>query len=335
MLANSGAPSGHSNRTIADLMEPPTAVFSPRATVHEVTEALREILKTRLVTYVHVVDDRGGPLIGVVAMRELLLASRGQAIGKVMVPSPFFLRPEMPLLEAMRLIVNRHYPTYPVCNGQGELVGVVRGQEIFEAEAVEISGQPGSMVGVSKEERFDTPLAGSLRSRHPWLQVNLATTFIAAAVVSHYEGMINRYVALAVFLPVMMSQAANTGCQSLAVTLRGITLGDLSRGGARGLIFREGTLGLANGLLTGVTAGLGMLAYGIVRKDPEAVPLALVTLGAMTLCCVVAGQVGAVTPIVLKRLGADPATASSIFLTTITDVISMGFFLWLASRFLA
>jgi magnesium transporter len=138
-------------------------------------------------------------------------------------------------------------------------------------------------------------------------------------------------VLLAVFLPVLAGQSGNTGCQALAVALRGMTLGDLKAGEERRLVIKEGLLGLLNGMLVGVSAGVGMWVYARMNHHPNALMLAFVVWVAMTLSCVVSGLSGALIPLLLRKLGADPATASSIFLTTATDVISMGTFLGLAT----
>jgi magnesium transporter len=243
----------------------------------------------------------------------------------------FSLRPEMPLLEAARLVVARHFPVYPVCDGEGRLVGIVRGRTLFEEQALEISAQAGTMVGVEKEERLSTPWSRSLRFRHPWLQLNLLTAFLAAAVVGAFQGTIDKLVVLAVFLPVLAGQSGNTGCQALAVTLRGLTLGELRHGAGRRLVFKEGLLGLLNGALVGVSASLGMYVVARSQGNPSALLLGLVVFLAMIGSCVVSGLAGALIPLTLRRLGADPATASSIFLTTATDVASMGLFLGLAT----
>jgi magnesium transporter len=205
---------------------------------------------------------------------------------------------------------------------------------LFEAQAFELSAQPGSMVGVEREERLGTPWLRSLKFRHPWLQVNLLTAFVAAAVVGVFADTLERIVLLAVFLPVLAGQSGNTGCQALAVALRGMTLGELKSGKEKILIMKEGLLGVCNGALVGITAGLGMLVYASMQGNASAVALAFIVFVAMTASCLISGIAGAVIPLVLKRLGADPATASSIFLTTATDVASMGIFLGLATLML-
>jgi magnesium transporter len=320
----------YDEETIGRLMEPPTAVFRPTQTIAETVEHVRELVKTALVTYGFVVDE-AGHLRGIITMRDLLLSKREARLEDVMLRDVFFLTPETEVPAAMKQVVRLHFPVYPVCEADGTLLGQVRGQAMFEEQAYEISAQAGRMVGVDKEERLTTPWQRSLRFRHPWLQLNLLTAFIAAAVVGMFQGTIDRIVILAAFLPVLAGQSGNTGCQALAVALRGLTLGELQPGRERALVFKEALLGLLNGSLVGVTAGLGMYVTARMQDHPAALTLGLIVFCAMIGSCVISGIAGALIPLTLRRLGADPATASSIFLTTATDVASMGLFLTLAT----
>jgi magnesium transporter len=316
--------------TLADLMDPPVGVFAPETTVAEAIKALREQVRTAFITYLYVADP-AGKLLGLVVMREMLLAKKTDTLASIMIEQPFALERDTKLEEALKQALHKHFPVYPVVDGAGVLVGLVRGPDLFANRAIEISGQAGAMVGVEKEERLETPLWRSLRLRHPWLQINLLTAFLAAAVVGYFEDTLSRLVILAVFLPVMAGQTGNTGCQALAVTLRGMTLGDVTAANQRGLIIKEGTLGLFNGLLVGLTAGAGMYVYASMQGLESPLHFGLVVLVAMTGACTVSGIAGALIPLTLKRVGADPATASSIFLTTASDIASMGVFLGLAS----
>jgi magnesium transporter len=315
--------------TVGRLMDPAPLQFTADTTVQAATDTLRDTIRTRLVTYLFVVDT-ARRLIGVVTFREMLYADRLQKLGAIMVRDPFSLGPEMDLVEAMHEVVTRHYPVYPVCNADGKLIGQVRGQTLFEEQAFEISAQAGSMVGVEKEERTTTPWRRALMFRHPWLQLNLLTAFVAAAVVGYFQNTVNAIVLLAVFLPVLSGQCSNTGCQALAVTLRGMTLNEIRAGRAGKLMLKEAWLGLLNGLLVGIIAAIGMYVIARVQHNAQALPLALITLVAMTLSSIASGVAGTAVPMVLKKVGADPAMASSIFLTTATDVVSMGLFLGLA-----
>ncbi len=320
--------------SIGRLMEPPVAVFRPHVTVGEATEQIRQLATSRLFTYGYVTDERG-VLLGVVTMRDLLLHGKEERLEDFMLRQPFALQPGMDLMEAMRLTVNKHYPAYPVCDASGVLVGIVRGSRIFEQQAIEISAQAGTMVGVEKEERANTPFATSLKFRHPWLQFNLLTAFVAAAVVGLFEDTIARITVLAVFLPVLAGQSGNTGCQSMAVALRALTLGELKPGQGHLSLVKEAALGLANGMLVGISAGAGMFLYATWQHTAEApVKLASIVFLAMSFSCFLSGVSGVMVPLTLKKLGFDPATASSIFLTTATDVASMGFFLGIATLWL-
>jgi magnesium transporter len=316
--------------SVGRLMEPPLATFRPATTVADATAALRELVKTAFITYGFVTEPDGG-LVGVITFRELLFARPEQPLSDIMVAKPFSLRADMQLVDAMREVVTRHFPVYPVCDAHGRLVGMVRGTNLFQQQAFEISAQAGAMVGVEKEERLATAWSRSLKMRHPWLQLNLLTAFVAAAVVGLFESTIDRLVVLAVFLPVLAGQSGNTGCQALAVTLRGMTLGELKSGRERRLVAKEALLGLLNGALVGLVAGAGMFVYARSTGSASPLKLGLVVCLAMIGSCVISGISGAMIPLALRKLGADPATASSIFLTTATDVASMGMFLGLAT----
>ncbi len=316
--------------SIGRLMEPVVAVFRPEMTVAETVSALRTLIQSAFITYCYVTDT-AGRLSGVITMRDLLFAEDHVRLDAIMLRNAFFLKPDLPLSEAMKLVLDRHYPAYPVCDDSGVLVGLVRGQAMFEEQAIEITAQVGSMVGVEKEERLATPWGRSFKFRHPWLQLNLITAFAAGAVVGIFESTVERLVVLAAFLPVLAGQSGNTGCQALAVTLRGLTLGELRSGKERALVLKEASLGFLNGASTGLVAGLGMFAYATVQGSPHALMLAGVVWLALVGACVTSGICGAMIPLTLKRFGADPATASSIFLTTATDVVSMGLLLGLAT----
>jgi magnesium transporter len=298
-------------RTIGRLMQPPLAVFRPQTTIAEATEQIRRLARKTIITYGFVTDEQE-KLLGVVVMRDMLLAHSSQRLEEIMLTNPFYLTPEMSLPEAMRAVLVRHYPVYPVCEKTGRLLGLLRGQMLFEAEAIELSAQPGEMVGVEREERLTTPWLRSLKFRHPWLQVNLFCGLFAAAVVGSFQETIDRIIAL-------------------AVCLRGMTLGDLRSGRQRTLLIKEMLLGTLNGALTGVTGGIAMFIFATMVKSSVALMLSLVVFLAITISCCFSGVAGAMVPMALKKFGADPATASSIVVTTFTDVGSLLVFLGLAA----
>ena len=320
--------------TIGRLMEAPLSGARPDTTVGEAIAALRPLVRSAFVTYVYVVDAEGR-LEGLVTMRDLLFNEPGAPLSEVMLANPFSLAPEMPVTDAMKVTAGRHYPVYPVTDANRVLVGLVRGAALFELEAFEITAQAGAMVGVEREERIATPIRQSFKFRNPWLLINLVTAFAAGGVVAIFQGTLDKLVILATFLPVLAGQSGNTGCQALAVTVRGITLGDIKPGGGKKLVSKEAMLGLANGSVTGFICGLAMYVFALSQDSPHALMLGFVVLLAMIGSCCISGVSGAVVPLALKRLGADPATASSIVVTTATDIASMGLMLGLAAMLIS
>jgi magnesium transporter len=317
--------------TVGEMMEPALAVLPQTTTVEEAIAFLRNHETPRLITYLYVTDAKD-KLTGLIVIRDLLLAQPNETLRDLMLPEPFALTPDMDLAEADKAAIHRHYPVYPVVDPDQHVIGIVRGWRLFERQAIEISAQSGQMVGVDKEERLYTGIWAAFKMRHPWLQVNLLTAFAAGFVVSLFEGTITQIVALAAFLPILAGQSGNTGCQALAITLRGMTLGDLNHYPVRKLITKELVLGAMNGVLTGVVAGLAMYwTSGEGGSANEAVLLGFVILLAMTGACMASGLFGVLVPLTLRRMGADPCTASSIFLTTGTDIAGMGLMLGLAT----
>ncbi len=316
--------------TIGRMMEPVVGAFPADAAAAEVIDALRETVKTERVTYIWVVDGEDR-LIGIVTMRDLLFNSAQRTLGELMEPQVFALTGGIRLEDAMKQALDRHYPVYPVLDGERRLIGLVRGQAMFEAQAVEITMQAGTMVGVDKEERASTPLWQSFRMRHPWLQVNLITAFGTAVVVSAFDDTIKSIVVLAAFLPVLSCLAGNNGCQALAITLRALTLGELKHMTIRELLIKEAKLGALNGLFTGIVGAVAMYVFASLMDSPSPFLMSLVMLVAMVVACVASCLLGAVVPLTVRRFGADPATASSIFLLTATDILGMGFMLVLAT----
>ncbi|HUS25285.1 MAG TPA: magnesium transporter [Candidatus Binatia bacterium] len=314
--------------SVAELTEPPHGVIEQGTTIAAAIERLRHAADAGETTYLYVCDDLMH-LRGLVVIRDLLLADPKQRVDEIMIRQPFALKPDQPIHEAVNAALRRHYPVYPVVDDDGKLLGMVRGWRLSERQALEISAQPGTMVGASREERVDTTAWEAFKQRHPWLQLNLITAFLAAFVVGSFEDTISRIVALAAFLPVLAGQSGNTGCQALAITLRGLTLGDVDQHPVRALLKKESLLGAMNGLLTGFVAGAAM--WWSQWHNPQAPLLALVIVLAMVGACTMSGVSGVLIPLLLRRLGADPATASAIFLTTVTDVVGMGLMLTLAT----
>ncbi len=315
--------------TVSELMTEPPAVVPADNTV---AEALAYLVKHVDLADIHyLVATQDGRLTGVVGMRDLLLASPSAVLSDITAPDPFAFRTDTPVREAVTDALYYHYQVYPVVDANERVVGIVQGWKLYERIASEIGAQAGAQYGVSRDEAIQTPIWPAFRMRHPWLQLNLLTAFLAAFVVGSFEDTIAQVVALAAFLPVLAGQSGNTGCQALAITLRGMTLGQLRDYPVVGLLRKEILLGGLNGALVGVPAGIAMYAYAAATGAQSPFLLGVVILLAMIGACITSGVFGVVVPLTLQRLGADPATASSIFLTTFTDVIGMGLMLFLAT----
>lgn len=316
---------------VSGLTEPARGVVKSGTTVQQAIDFLRGSEFVSEITYLYVVDT-SEKLVGLVVMRDLLLAQLSQTVDEIMIARPFALSPSMEIADAIKAAVRRQYPVYPVVGVDGKLIGSVRGWRLAEHQVIEIAGQVGRMVGVTGEQ-VDTPLWEAFKQRHIWLQVNLITAFLAGAVVSMFEGTITQIVVLAAFLPILAGQSGNTGCQALAISLRGLTLGNFDQVPRKALLFKEAALGALNGMGTGLVAALAMWFYAGSSENSTGSPLmlGLVILLAMTGACVSSGLSGVLIPVTLRKFGFDPATASSIFLTTVTDIVGMGLMLLLAT----
>ncbi len=316
--------------SVGRLMEPLPPTFPSDSKVSEVVEKLRVVAQKRNIIYAFAVGE-GMKLEGVIVMRDLLLADPDDALADIMVSEPFYFTGDTSIGDAMSAVLLRHYPMYPVCDESKTLLGFVHGYALFEKRNIQLTALPANMVGVEKTEHTTTPWLTCLRYRHPWLQLNLLTALLAGAVVGVFEETIAQIVVLAAFLPVLAGQSGNTGCQALAVTLRSMTLKELKPGMGKKLIAKEAMLGLSNGLLVGLTAGATMYLYANTVGAPAALTLAFVVSISMTGACLGSGIIGVLVPLTLERIGADPVTASTIFLTTFTDVLSIGMLLSLAT----
>jgi magnesium transporter len=209
----------------------------------------------------------------------------------------------------------------PVVDHEGHILGIIKAEQLLQGVQEEITEDLQRMFGAGGDERVSSPILYSLKKRLPWLHVNLATAFLAAAVVALFEDVIARITVLAVFLPVVAGQGGNAGAQSLAVVMRGLVMREIPKEGFRQLVLKESLLGTISGAVTGVvTAAVAWVWHG----NPW---LGLVIGLAMIVNLFAAGLSGAAIPILMKRVGLDPAQCSSIILTTVTDVI--GFFAFL------
>ena len=295
-------------------------------TIQECQETLRARaeIETPDVSYLYVTDAQK-KFLGVISLRDLVFRRPERRVEEIMNYSAATVRVDADQEEIARQFEHYHYLGLPVLDLDGRLVGVVRANDVIQVAQDEATEDMQLMVGLSGEERALTPWHRSIRSRLPWLCVNLGTAFLAAATVGIFENTIARWTVLAIFLPIVAGQGGNAGAQTLTVIIRDLALGEISPGDGRKALMKELVLGTANGLAIG--AIVGVVSY---FWKGQAI-LGLVVGTAMLLNMVAAALSGVLIPFGLKALKIDPALASSIFLTTVTDVAGFFFFLGLAT----
>ena len=317
--------------TVGELMQPAPLVLNENLTIKEAVDLVREIPKQILFTYGMVVNDNN-ELTGVLVFRDIIYHESGELLKDISFKDPVCFEFNENVLEVFIKIAGKQIPEYPVLNDKKQLLGILRGSHVAESHALDIMAQSGILVGVSKEEALDTTWQKCVKLRGPWLLLNLVTAFVAGAVVGVFQNTIDQIVLLAMFLPVLAGQSGNTGAQALAVLIREMSMGDIGPMVKRQLI-KEGVLGVVHGFAVGVICAVVMYFIATAQSNPHANVLSAIILFSMTVSCLVSGLMGAIIPVTLKKLGADPAAGSSIILTTGTDVVSMGVMLFLANKF--
>ena len=277
-------------------------------------------------SYVYVVDA-DFKLAGVLSMRDLLIRDPQRKLSEVMIQNVFSLNAFMDVEDAASIVSKQKFFAVPVVDNARKLVGIVNTSQIMSDMHEEYSADIQTIFGVSSDERPFSDTLFSLRKRLPWLNVNLATAFLAGSVVAAFESTIAKITVLAVFLPIVASQGGNGGAQSLAVVMRGLVMREISKGDFPKLVWKELKLGLINGIITGLITAV--IAY-IWQGDAT---LGVVVGLAMIVSLIIAGLSGAMIPLGLKSLGFDPAQSSMIILTTVTDITGFAAFLGLATIF--
>ena len=310
------------------LMNPEVATLPAALSAGEAIEALRRLHEhLEHLSYVYVVDFEGR-LVGVVSFRELVFARPGTALEEVMVAGPVAVRPETDRVEVADLVQRYNLLAVPVIDHRSMLLGIVTIDDVIEEVQQEATEDIATMVGAGKGETIYTSVGHSVRSRLPWTAVNLGTAFLVAAVVSRFESVINQWAILAAYMPVVASVGGNSGAQSQAIVIRAMAVDSIPAHWVRRVMLRSGLVGLYNGLAVGALSGL--IAALFTHELRIGLVIALAALANL----VVANLVGSGIPILLDRLGKDPALASNIFMTMVTDLVGFGGFLAIATGLL-
>jgi len=310
--------------TAGRLMDPRISSFRGEMTAAEAIERMKGFKKNRDLRELFLVDD-DGLLLGRVEIQDLVTSPPGQALKAISRPVSAAVLDTAPREEVVQKIEQQRVPALPVVGVSGRLVGVIHQAGLLAAVQEEASLDIQTMVGASRDERALSTSWFAVVKRLPWLQINLATAFLAASVVGLFQDTIAKFTALAVLLPVVAGQSGNAGAQALAVTMRGLALREISSRHLPRVVFKEISAGLLNGIAVAAVCAVGVWFWS------GSVGLMAVISIAMVISMVAAGFSGAAIPIVLNRLGFDPAQSSSIVLTTVTDVVGFFSFLGVAT----
>ena len=314
---------GYPPETAGSVMDPRITTFRANATVREALAALRA-MRGRPIADVFVVDA-GGQLIGALPLQEMAVADPAVRIDSLRLRTPVSVQALTSREEVVEVFERGIGTTIPVVDFAGHPVGVIRNDVLVKATEQEATADIQAMTGASRDERALSPASFAVRRRLPWLQINLATAFAASAVVGLFEDTIAKYTALAVLLPVVAGQSGNTGMQALAVTLRGLALREIRLRHWPRVAIKELAAGAMNGVAVALVTSLGVYVWS------DSIGLATVIGVAMIGSMVIASIAGASVPMVLTSLGLDPAQASAVVLTTVTDCGGFFSFLGLAT----
>jgi len=318
----------HPPDSAGGLMTTNVATLPSGITSGEAIEALRRLHETLDdLAYVYVVDNFNR-LVGVVSFRELVFARPGKGLDEVMMPGPVAVRPETDREDVADLIQRYGYFSLPVVDHRGGLLGMVAIDDVIEGVQAEASEDIAAMVGAGIDETLYTPIQRSIRMRLPWIVFNLGLAFLIAGAVSRFEPVIERVAVLAAYMPVVALMGGNSGAQSQAVLIRAMAVESVPSHLVRRVLWRESLIGFLNGLAIGLLSG--SIAAVLTGEMRIGLVIGLAALANMT----IANLAGTGIPILLDKLGQDPALASNIFLTLVTDMFGFAGFLGIATLML-
>ncbi len=312
--------------SVGAIMRPDPFALDEELKVSEATDTLRRI-QGEVPLYAYVVDERRH-LVGVLSFRQLLIASPERRLREIMTPDPISIRPEEPQEEAAALISRYDFVALPVVDEEHRLLGVVAVDDIVDMLQERATDELYKLAGLGTGDRVFAPVLRSVRMRFPWLAVNLATAFLAAAVVALFRTTIEKAAILAAFMTIVAGQGGNAATQTLTVVIRSLAVGELTLSEGLRAVAKESVTNLLLGLGIGVLTGMMAIPY-----HPSVV-FCLVLMTAMIVNMLVAGLSGAAIPLLLRALRIDPALASGVIVTTFTDCCGFGTFLGLATMLL-
>ena len=303
-------------------MDPHVTVFHSEETVEQALARIRKFRDRRILDLC--ITDADGILTAVIPLQETAIALPHQKLSEIPNATPTSVHTLTPREEVVDLLETQQLASIPVVDINGRLLGIIRNDALIDAVQQDASESIQAMVGAGREERVLSKASFAIKKRLPWLQINLGTAFLAAAVVGLFEDIIARFTALAILLPVVAGQSGNTGAQALAVTMRGLALREVRVSDWLRIIQKEVWVGFINGCGIGLTTAFFVFIF-------MGQGLALVIGVSMVLSMICASLAGASVPLILTALKQDPAASASIILTTVTDVMGFLSFLGFAT----
>ncbi|MDJ0861922.1 MAG: magnesium transporter [Gammaproteobacteria bacterium] len=314
--------------TVGRIMHPEVAVIRPDVSLDVVLRYLRQRKAIPQQTDGLMVIDRDNNYLGKLSYTALLTSDPAMTVSEVMLPEADSVRADTPETDLAILFERRDLVSVAVLDDGDKLVGVVTADDVLDIVREQADQQILNMAGLEEEEDLFAPVLPSAKRRAVWLGINLITAFLAAWVIGLFEATIDKIVALAVLMPIVASMGGIAGSQTLTLAIRGLALGQISSANTRWLAFKEIGVGMLNGVFWAVVVGaIAFVWFGSVG-------IGLVISAAMVLNLLAAALSGVAIPLILDRLGIDPALSGAVVLTTVTDVVGFMSFLGLATLFL-
>lgn len=315
----------HDDDSAGGIMAPELMILGPHVAAERALTLLRAAAPAPTVRDTVYIVDSDGVLLGSLGLHSLVFAQPMTALRDLMQPIGPTVTTDMDQEDALKILQRYGLHALPVLDDDGRLVGVTTSDDLLDIAQQEATEDMYRLVGLVDDEALTAPVSTALQRRLPWLLLNLATAFAAAAVIAAFENTLVRVAALAIFLPIIAGQGGNAGMQVTTLAVRAMALGEFDRHFTRLVLPRE----LIIGLVSGITFGLLVGVVGWLWQDNAwlGVAVGVAMLGTM----IVAGAFGLLIPLILRKVGADPALAASIFVTTATDMLGFLFFLGLAA----
>ena len=319
--------------TAGSLMSSNFFAVNQNAKVHDIIEQFRKIDEREEIEhlqFIYVVNGNDH-LLGYIALRKLILEKSTEMAKNIMKPPPVLITPLMDQEEVARIFKNHNLISLPVVDDtQGVLLGRITIDDIVDVLEHEASEDVFKMVGLNVDQSITNSVFHSLKSRLPWMFINLGATTLSALVITHFKPTLEKYIILAVFMPMIAALGGATGNQVVTMIVRGLALGEIHLKQAKSFLVRELGTVLVGGLMIGGT--MGIFTYYFDEKN--SIEFASLVAGALVFNMLFATTIGTAIPLTLKLLGFDPAAGSAMLVTTLTDIAGFYIFLGFASIFL-